>query len=614
LHFHNLKALLLVLFFCFTGFSQNFTIDKIEPPNWWIGMKWDTVQLMVYGENFEGVRVSSSNDELKILNVQSLDNSTYLFVDIFIPEDLKSGNYKLKFYKDDVEKEIEYPILEREMSSDKHQGFSNEDVIYLIFADRFCDGNPDNNTIGDSLDHYTANDLDGRKGGDIEGIISKLDYLKELGVTSLWITPMLENNMWMSYHGYAATDLYKIDPRFGNNELYYKLVDEAHKRGLKIILDHVSNHIGINHFWVNNLPMFDWFNGTPENFIRASHDKMAFLDIHGDSLIVKMNQQGWFTDYMPDLNQRNIFLKNYLIQNTLWWIEFAGIDGIREDTYPYNDQKYLSDWAEAILTESPSFNIVGEIWQGVPSVVSGYQSKSPVRKIDFDSNLPSITDFALSDAIRDYLSGAKSIYKIYETIAQDIVYSDPDNLLVFMDNHDVDRAMLVADGNVDKFKIALNIVLFTRGIPKIFYGTEIGIKSGTKHGELRQPFPGGFIGDNRNAFSTNGRTEIENDLFNYLQELLKLRKAYPSLSKGKLRHIYPFDDVYILVKSYEDEMTMVFINSRGKDFSIESLQIKNFLPEAYGLVNLKTNEEINLNSIDNFLINKMTAEIFLIRK
>ena len=419
-----------------------------------------------------------------------------------------------------LKKKSPFPILNREISADEHQGFSNEDVIYLIFADRFCDGNPANNTIGDSLDQFTSADLDGRKGGDIEGIISKLDYLKELGVTAVWITPMLENNMWMSYHGYAATDLYKIDPRFGSNELYKKLIDEAHKRGLKIILDHVSNHIGINHYWVNNLPLPDWFNGSPENFIPASHDKMAFLDVHGDSTIVKMNQQGWFTNYMPDLNQRNPFLKKYLIQNTLWWIEYAGIDGIREDTYPYNNQKYLSEWAEAILSEYPNFNIVGEIWQGVPSVVSGYQSKSPVRKLDFDSNLPAVTDFTLSDAIRDYLSGAKSIYKVYETIAQDNVYSDPDNLLVFFDNHDVDRVMLVADDNVEKIKIALNLVLFSRGIPSIFYGTEIGIKGGTKHGELRQPFPGGFAGSDRNAFIESGRTEFENDIYNYLSELL----------------------------------------------------------------------------------------------
>jgi neopullulanase len=589
-------------------------VNKIEPPNWWVGMKWDTVQLMVYGKNLNGVNVRSVDDNLRILNVQSLENDSYLFVDVCISDEIEPNDYELVFYNDDIEKEISFPILSREASADEHRGFSNEDVIYLIFADRFCDGNPANNATGDSLDQFTSSDLDGRKGGDIEGIISKLDYMKELGVTAIWITPMLENNMWMSYHGYAATDLYKIDPRFGSNELYKKLIDEAHKRGLKIILDHVSNHIGINHYWVNNLPMPDWFNGSPENFIPASHDKMAFLDIHGDSTIVKMNQQGWFTNYMPDLNQKNLFLKKYLIQNTLWWIEYAGIDGIREDTYPYNDQKYLANWAEAILNEYSNFNIVGEIWQGVPAIISGYQSNSPLRKIEFDSNLPSVTDFALADAIRDYLSGAKGIYKVYETISQDKVYSDIDNLLVFFDNHDVDRAMLVADGNVGKFKIALNLVLFTRGIPAIFYGTEIGIKGGTKHGELRQPFPGGFVGDERNAFNKQGRTEIENDIYNYLQDLLKLRDQYPVLSKGKLRHIYPFENVYALLKIYEDEMALILINSNEEELSLESSQIKMFLPEAKGLFNLKSKEEINLNSTNSFTLNKMTAEIFLIRK
>jgi glycosidase len=341
---------------------------------------------------------------------------------------------------------------------------------------------------------------------------------------------------------------------------------------------------------------------------------MAFLDIHGDSIIVKMNQQGWFTNYMPDLNQRNPFLKKYLIQNTLWWIEYTGIDGIREDTYPYNDQKYLAEWAEAIFSEYPNFNIVGEIWQGIPSVISGYQSNSPVRKIDFDSNLPSVTDFALSDAIRDYLSGAKSIYKIYETIAQDIVYSDPDNLLVFFDNHDVDRAMLVANGNIDQYKTALNIVLFSRGIPSIFYGTELGIKGGTKHGELRQPFPGGFVGDERNAFTKDGRTDFENDIYNYLHELLKLRIDYPVLAKGKLRHIYPSENVYLLLKFLDNEIAMCLINSREEDISFNSSQIKSYLTEAKILFNLKSKEEFNLESDDQITIKRMTSEIFIIRK
>jgi glycosidase len=577
-------------------------------------MEWDTVQLMVYGENLSRISVKFEDERLKILKIYKTENSSYFFINVFFPKDIDEGEYTLIFSNEGERREIKYKIYSKYSSKTEHLGFSNEDVIYLIFADRFCDGNSTNNTIGDSLDKFTSTDLDGRKGGDIEGIISKLDYLKELGVTTLWITPMLENNMWMSYHGYAATDLYKIDPRFGSNEFYKRLVDEAHKRELKVMLDHVSNHIGINHPWVKNLPAKDWFNGTPENFISASHDKMAFLDVHGDSTIIKMNQQGWFTNYMPDLNQGNPYLKNYLIQNTLWWIEYSGIDGIREDTYPYNDQKYLAEWAAAILAEYPEFNLVGEVWQGVPAIISGYQRNSRVRKSDFDSNLPAVTDFAFSDAIRNYLSGEKNIYSFYETLAQDFIYSDPDNLVVFMDNHDIERAMYLADDNIGKLKVALNLLLFTRGIPVIFYGTEIGIKGGLKHGELRQSFPGGFLGDERNAFVSEGRTEKENEIYNYLQELLMLRKEYPVLSKGKLRHIYPGGDVYFLIKELENEKAFITLNAGEKDIPFLPSQIKIFLPEVSRLKNLKTDIKIDLSTEEILFLNRTSAEIFLIEK
>jgi glycosidase len=423
---------------------------------------------------------------------------------------------------------------------------------------------------------------------------------------------MLENNMYMSYHGYAATDLYKIDPRFGSNSLYKKLVEEAHKKGIKIILDHVSNHIGINHHWIKNTPTSDWFNGTVENHFTASHNKIAFVDIYGDSNMVNFHQQGWFTNYMPDMNQRNPFLKKYLIQNTIWWIEFSGIDGIREDTYPYNDQKYLSEWAEAILNEYPDFNIVGEIWQGTPAILSAYQTKSPVRNLEFDSNLPSVTDFALSDAIRNYLSGKGSLYKIYETISQDIVYSFPHNLVVFFDNHDLDRAMFLADRNVDKFKVTLNLLLFTRGIPVIFYGTEIGIKGGKKHGELRQPFPGGFSGDQRNAFTTDGRTPEEQEIFLYLKKLITLRKEFPVLSRGKLTHFYPMNDVYVVQKKLNEDQAIIIFTGNELKNQVHTTQLKIFLPDKNRLRNLLTGQIIDLNSYEVLDFGTNTAEIFIV--
>ncbi len=608
-----IPIILFVLFYFPISFPQDFSINKIEPPNWWSGMKWNTVQMMVYGENLDDVTVTTSYQRINVIKTHSVENKNYLFVDIEIPNDLPDGDYGLIFRKGNEIVRYNYPILNRKLAPEDHNGFSNEDVIYLIFTDRFCDGNPHNNTIGDSLDKFTSTDLDGRHGGDIEGIISKLDYLSDLGVTALWMTPMLENNMWMSYHGYAATDLYKIDPRIGSNELYKNLVDEAHKHGLKIILDHVSNHIGINHSWIKNLPFDDWFNGAPENHIPAIHDKMAFLDIHGDSTIVKSTTEGWFQNYMPDLNQRNPYLKKYLIQNTLWWIEYAGLDGIREDTYPYADQNYLSEWAKAILEEYPNFNIVGEIWKGIPAIISGYQTKSPVRKIEYDSNLPAVTDFALADAIRWYLSGEKSIYQVYETLAQDIVYYNSDNLLTFMDNHDIERAMYLASGNIDKFKIALNLVLFTRGIPVIFYGSEIGIKGGKPHGELRKPFPGGFIEDERNGFIEEGRTQQENEIYDYLSELLNLRKNNPVLAKGKLKHIYSGDDVYVIVKTLGDEQILIILNTGENQIPIPTQQIKMFLPQVIELHNLKTEEVIDIKSYEILTLEKFSADIYKIK-
>jgi len=305
-------ALTCIVIICINNsvsFPQSLAVNKIEPPNWWVGMKWNQLQLMIYGENLSDAHLKFNDERLKVLDIHSVDNPTYLFVDILIPNDIPAGEYTITISKDEEEIKLEYPILEREFPAESHLGFNNEDVIYLIFADRFCDGNPSNNTIGDSLDQFTSVDLDGRKGGDIEGIMAKLDYLIELGVTAIWITPMLENNMWMSYHGYAATDLYNIDPRFGSNKLYKTLVMEAHKRDMKIILDHVSNHIGINHLWINNLPTEDWLNGSREKHIPANHDKMAFLDKYGDSTVLKYISEGWFEDYMPDLNQHNTFLK-----------------------------------------------------------------------------------------------------------------------------------------------------------------------------------------------------------------------------------------------------------------------------------------------------------------
>ncbi len=605
-----LRIYLLALLLITSLAAQSFQINKIEPPNWWSGMKSNDVQLMVYGENLDNIKVSSKDKRFKIKKITPSQNSSYLFIDISL-KNIPAGNYELIFTKNKNKIKYDYPILKRELSPTKHKGFSDEDIIYLIMADRFCDGNHNNNSIDDSLDEFTAKDLDGRKGGDIEGIISKLDYVKDLGATAIWVTPMLENNMWMSYHGYAATNLYRIDPRFGTKELYKSLVDEAHKRGLKVIMDHVSNHIGINHSWIKNLPFNDWINGTLENHLPANHNKMTFPDPYSPGESVDLTWNGWFENYMPDLNQANPYLKKYLIQNTIWWVEYSGIDGIREDTYPYCNQYAMANWNKAILNEYPNFNIVGEIWTGEPAYLAAYQQKNKFG-VHLDSHLPCVTDFALSDAIRNYLSGKKGLEGIFNTLAQDFLYNDPNNLLTFFDNHDISRGLFVANGDVEKYKIALTILLTTRGIPKLLYGSEIGMVGDNKHGNIRAPFPGGFKGDTRNAFLSSGRTEYENDIFDFTRQLLAIRKKYKSLSQGKLIHFYPFDNTYVYFRETKDESTMIIVNGNEDDIKVDLNRFSETLSKIQKAKNIFTNEIFDLTQNKKITVKRKSADIFLL--
>ena len=603
-----------MIFILTVSSAQEFSIERIEPPNWWIGMKQDTVQILVYGKDLKDVELYPQHGPIEIINVHKAQSPNYLFIDLVISPEIKSDyNFEIGFSKGKQDTVIKYPIFAREDSKNKFKGFDQSDVMYLIMADRFCDGNPANNKIGDSLDQFTAKDLDGRKGGDIEGITSKLNYLKDIGVTSIWITPMLENNMWMSYHGYATTDLYKIDPRFGSNQLYKELVNQAHDKGLKIIMDHVSNHIGINHWWMKDLPFASWINGTVENHLPANHHKMTFPDPYSPGESVDLTWNGWFTNYMVDLNQANQFLKKYLIQNTIWWIEYLGIDGIREDTYPYCNQYAIADWNKAILNEYPDFNIVGEIWTGEPAYLAAYQQKNKFG-MHLDTHLPCVTDFALSDAFRNYLSGKKGLEGIFNTLAQDFLYYDPNNLLTFFDNHDISRGLFVANNDIEKYKIALTILLTTRGIPKIFYGSEIGIVGEEHHGTIRSPFPGGFENDSLDAFLSCDRTEYQQDIFDFTQNLLEIRKKHKSLSQGKLTHFYPFDNVYFYFRETDDESTMIIVNNNDKDFEVDLNKYKETLAETFKIENIKTNEVTDITQNKKIKIKKKSAEIFLLIK
>ena len=604
--------LIITAFIIFTNITaQEIIVNKIEPPNWWTEMKTNKIQLMVYGKNLNNISVRFDNLKIKVKRVNKIENPSYAFIDIEIPINITPNDYKLILSRGNNETSCAFPILKRKKDKKQFQGFSNKDVIYLIMPDRFSNGDITNDSIPGYSDYMNKIPGQNRAGGDIQGMINKLDYLKDLGITVIWSTPLIENNTFRSYHGYAATDFYKIDPRLGTNELYKKFIEEAYNRGLKIILDHVSNHFSDDHVWMKNPPTINWTNGTKENHLNADHNKMIFTDIHADSSTIKNVEQGWFVDSMPDLNQENPFVANYIIQNTIWWIEYSGLDGIREDTYPYNNQKFMAQWGKVILYEYPTINIVGEVWTGETDFLAGYQKDTFLPR-SFNTYLPAITDFALRDVLVNYLQGKNNLYNIFNVLAKDYLYKNPNNLITFADNHDLTRIMYYAKGNFDKAKIVYTILLTTRGIPQIFYGSEIGIVGGEGDGKLRAPFPGGFLNDKRDAFAPEGRTKEENDIYNFLRDLVHLRKKYHALSEGKLIHFPPVNDVYVYFRILANEKIMVVVNNNSSATNVDLAKMRNLIPDKSRLINLNNNEELKLSSDLQLNISGTRAEIFKI--
>lgn len=584
-------------------------VNRIEPPNWWPGMKWNRVQLMLYGEDLAGVNVRSSSPMLKVLKVHPLPNPSYAFVDISVNPKIPPGEYKLTLKSSHGATEVTFPILKRLDPKGRFQGFDQRDIFYLITPDRFADGDSSNNIVAGMRDGYNPDSILGRHGGDIQGIINHLDYLKELGVTALWMNPLIENNNDISYHGYIATDLYRIDPRFGTNQLYRQLVEKAHALGLKIILDHVSNHISINHPWMKNLPSATWLNGSPSIHERTLHIKSTAYDPHSDPFTKSNTTDGWFADYMPDLNQRDPLLAAYLIQNTLWWIESTGLDGIREDTYPYADQEFLAAWAAAILREYPKFNIVGEVWVNDASFIAPFQNGSKLRNLD--SHLPAVTDFGLFDAfMKIFGSDRWNIGALHESIAKDNLYADPSNLVTFLDNHDVTRIMSICKGDVQRFTMALTLLLTTRGIPQILYGTELGMKGEGDHGIIRADFPGGFPSAMRNAFRPEGRTKDEIEIFSLVQQLIKLRRTHSSLGSGELIHFPPLGNIYAYLRRDKNETILCVANNNNepRDFPLDIAA--RYLKNVSKLQNLLSQKELDLAGVTSLRIEGNRVECF----
>ena len=546
-------------------------IDRIEPVNWFVGMKNPKLQLMVYGENIASVsEVSTDYPGVSIDSIVRLDSPNYLFVYINV-RDAKAGTMTLKYRESEGKwKETAYELKERRMRGEDHRGFDISDVLYLLMPDRFAQGTDHSKPIaGMNTYREDRSQPSLRHGGDMEGIRQHLDYFTDLGVTALWFTPVLENNSpdskngYSTYHGYATTDYYKVDPRFGSNDDYCRLIDDCHSRGLKVVMDMIFNHCGYEHPWVKDLPAKDWLNQTEAEAdpqvarqLQTSYKLTPVVDPYASDIDLKETTEGWFVPSMPDLNQRNPHLMRYLIQNSKWWIETACIDGIRMDTYPYAFHEPMAEWMREIDEEYPNFNTVGETWVTEPAYTAAWQKDARLTAVD--SHLKTVMDFSffdkLSQARTEETDGWwHGLNRLYNSFVYDYLYPDPSSVLAFIENHDTDR--FLADGRDSlMLKQALVLLLTVRRIPQLYYGTEI-MMNGTKEvtdGNVRKDFPGGFPGDTHNAFTREGRTQQEQQMFGWLSRLLHWRQGNEVISRGTMKQFIPYNGIYVIARQLDD--------------------------------------------------------------
>lgn len=594
-------------------------IDKIEPANWFAGMKNPSLQLMVYGKDIRNATVTVDYPGARVDSLVRLDSPNYLLVYLNL-DGARPGEMTLKFDG----KKVKYPLKAREMAGDRRVGFTNADVLYMLMPDRFAQGRNHPAQIK-GLNAYredrTKPSL--RHGGDLEGIREHLDYFTQLGVTALWFTPVFENNSpdegnTSTYHGYATTDYYKVDPRFGSNEAYRRLADEAHERGLKVVMDMIFNHCGFEHPWVNDMPARDWFN-TPEwlheaqtgqkeeqrakvndRYLQTSYKLTPVLDPYASKADMRETVDGWFVPTMPDLNQRNPHVITYLIQNSEWWIETVGIDGIRMDTYPYADRKAMAQWMKALDEEYPNFNTVGETWVTEPAYTAAWQKNSKLSTTN--SYLKTVMDFSFFDKLNQAKAEEtdgwwRGLNRIYNSLCYDYLYEDPSSVMAFIENHDTDRFLGEGQDTL-ALKQVLALLLTINRIPQLYYGTEV-LMNGTKtvtDGNVRKDFPGGFPGDKRSAFTPEGRTAEENAMFNWLSRLLHWRQGNEVVSRGTQTQFIPHNGVYVIARRYGGKTVMTVLNGLRRNAQLDVRRYAEAIGNHAQATDVMTGRQVDLSA------------------
>ncbi|MFC0253338.1 glycoside hydrolase family 13 protein [Massilia consociata] len=582
-------------------------IAHMEPPFWWAGMRHKGLQLMVHGERIAELEPAIAYPGVRIASVTRVPSKNYLFIDLVIGDDAKPGAFDIRFKGTGRETSYTYRLLAREPGSAQRIGFNSSDAIYQVMPDRFANGDPSNDSTPDTLEKANRANGSGRHGGDIQGMIDKLDYIAGMGFTQLWPTPLVENDMpAYSYHGYAATDHYRIDPRYGSNEDFRRLSVEAKKRGIGLIQDVVLSHIGSAHWWMKDLPTPDWVNYGGK-FVPTHHHRTAVQDPYASKEDADNFQRGWFVESMPDLNQSNPLVANYLIQNNIWWIEYAGLSGLRIDTFGYSDSAFLSEYTRRLMAEYPKLNMVGEEWSKLVPVVARWQR----GKDNFDgyrASTPSLMDFPVAEAMRTALAdkgnghaGGNVFTDVYETLSLDYLYPEPGNLVLFPGNHDMSRIWSVTGEDFDKYRMAMVFLMTMPRIPQFYVGDEILMTSATKERNdvsYRSDFPGGWAGDRVDAFTGKGLSSQQRAAQELVRKLANWRKGQPVIHHGKLMHFGPRDNTYVYFR-YDDKerdkkTVMVAFNNNAKEMVLDTGRFREMLGGVAGGVDVLSGKRFEL--------------------
>lgn len=578
-------------------------VESVEPPYWWVGMANDTLQLMVNGPQAGNAEFKVDYPGVRLIEQLSPGSPNYKILYLLLSPDTKPGVMQLQYTLAGRQGSWAYELKKRDRAASEYKGFNAGDVLYLLMPDRFAKGLPDSEIDMKGMDYPVGadrNNPNGRHGGDMRGIRNRLGYLDSLGVTALWVCPVLENDMpGGSYHGYATTDYYRIDPRFGSNEEWQALVADAHGRGLKVVMDMIFNHSGSNHPWMKDAPSPDFFN-HPEGDVMTNYRLTTVHDPYVSDYDLDHTVNGWFVPAMPDLNQRNSHVMKYLTQNSIWWIESSKIDGIRMDTYPYADMEGMSRWAADVLREYPEFNIVGECWYANEAGSAFWQKGNKLNPVE--TNLPTVMDFWQvingRKAFNTETTPWEGLNAVYDHLAQDFLYADPQHVLTFLDNHDTDRYLVELPDSLGSWKQAMAFLLTSRGIPQIYYGTELlmhGSKEGSD-GYVRLDFPGGFPGDATDAFDASGRTPLQNEAWDFLSNLLNWRRgeAREVMAKGTLKHFMPQNGIYAYRRKLGDKEVTVLLNGKDTSNTVTMERTLEILPYGTVLKNVVDGNEVTI--------------------